>query len=175
MVVGQDFNTVTTYQTARQLGSEVSSSSTWRNIRTIFPELNLLMQNCFFTNFYIGLRAAKPETGRFPGARDKNFVARCVRFFERQIEVVRPKFIITLGLEPLRAVQNVFGIRTPNTLSACDQIYQRLLVKHGQVSIVPLTHPSLYYANVARRKFQSYTGIAAEREMIKIAQGNSVA
>ena len=49
-------------------------------------------------------------------------------------------------------------------------IYQRLPVKHGQVSIVALTHPSLYYANVAHHRFQSYTGIAAEREMIEIAK-----
>ncbi|MGH9627870.1 MAG: hypothetical protein ACRD7E_05970, partial [Bryobacteraceae bacterium] len=91
MVVGQDFNTLATYEVARKLGSEVNSSSTWRNIRRIFRELNVPLQNCFFTNFYMGLRAAGPETGRFPGARDREFVKRCVRFFERQMEVARPK------------------------------------------------------------------------------------
>jgi len=85
--------------------------------------------------------------------------------------VVRPKLILTIGLAPLRAVvQSVFGIRTPSTLSACDRIYQPLLIKHGRVSIVALTHRSLYYANVVRRRFQSYTGIAAEREMIEIVK-----
>jgi uracil-DNA glycosylase family 4 len=119
----------------------------------------------------MGLRSAGPETGRFPGTRDKDFVGRCVRFFERQIELAQPKLIVTLGVEPLRAVvQGVFGIPTPSTLSACDQIYQRLPVTHGQVSIVALTHPSLYYANVARRRFRSHTGIEAEREMIETAK-----
>jgi hypothetical protein len=59
----------------------------------------------------MGLRSAGPETGRFPGTRDKDFVGRCVRFFERQIELAQPKLIVTLGVEPLRAVvQGVFGI-----------------------------------------------------------------
>ncbi|MGH9629211.1 MAG: hypothetical protein ACRD7E_12900, partial [Bryobacteraceae bacterium] len=117
------------------------------------------------------LRAAGPETGRFPGARDREFVKRCVRFFERQMEVARPKVILTLRVEPLRALgQGVFGIPTPSTLAACDQIYPRSPMAHGRVSVVALTHPSLYYANVARRRFRSYTGTDAERAMLDAAK-----
>ena len=69
MVVGQDFNTLATYERARKCGSEVNSSATWRNLRTIFMKFNVSLTDCFFTNIYMGLRAVGPETGRFPGVR----------------------------------------------------------------------------------------------------------
>jgi len=84
MVVGQDFNSVKVYEQARREGMESSSrSATWRTIRSVFPRFGLTPEGCFFTNFYLGLREHGPETGRFPGARDQEFVRRCARFFER--------------------------------------------------------------------------------------------
>lgn len=171
MIVGQDFNTLATYERARILGSEANSSATWRNIRKIFPELNIPLTDCFFTNIYMGLRAEGRETGRFPGARDRNFVERCAAFFRRQMEAVQPKIILTLGMEPLRVLgSEVFGFTVPRRLFLCDRIYGPFLAKHGEVAVVPLTHPSWYLRNVARRRFCGETGIAAEIAMVQAAK-----
>jgi uracil-DNA glycosylase family 4 len=170
VVVGQDFNTVATYEIARQKGSEFDTSQTWRNMRTVFPQLGLSIRKCFFTNFYMGLRECGPETGPFPGARDRNFVLCCARFFERQIEVIRPQLIVTLGLAPLKAIgKEVFQLQTPNTLSECVDVYRNLSAAHGRVALVPLTHPSLYFANVRRRRFLGHQGLDAERAMVQQA------
>jgi uracil-DNA glycosylase len=171
MVVGQDFNTFATYERARITGSEVESSSTWRNIRQIFPMMDIALTDCFFTNVYMGLRAVGPETGRFPGAKDPGYADRCATFFRRQIEVARPRIIIALGLEPLRFLSNrVFGFRPPDALSKCDQIYGPLPLAHGGATLVPLTHPALYFANVGRRTFRDHRGIEAERALVRAAK-----
>jgi uracil-DNA glycosylase family 4 len=170
MVVGNDFNTLAAYEIARQRGSEFDTSQTWRNIRTVFPHLGLSLRKCFFTNFYMGLRERGPETGRFPGARDRKFVQYCARFFERQMEVIRPQLIVTLGLAPLKAIgKEVFQLQTPNTLSECVDVYRDLSAAHGCVALVALTHPSLYFANVRRRRFLDRHGLDAERAMVQHA------
>jgi hypothetical protein len=43
-------------------------------------------------------------------------------------------------------------------------------VKHGKVALVALTHPGLYFANVARRRFGDYAGIEAEGAMVQAAK-----
>lgn len=170
MVVGHDFNTVASYEIARQRGSEFNTSRTWRNIRTVFPQLGLSLHGCFFTNFYMGLRECGPETGPFPGARDRSFVRNCARFFERQVEVMRPQLIVTLGLAPLKAIRReVFQLATPNTLAECVDVYRGLPGGHGSVALVALTHPSLYFANVRRRRFLGHHGLEAERAMVQEA------
>ena len=171
MVVGQDFNTFATYERARTAKSEVDSSPTWRNIRKIFPMLEVPLSDCFFTNVYMGLRARGPETGRFPGANDRRYADRCVTFFRRQIEVARPRIIVTLGLEPLRFLgRRVFGFRPPDAMSRCDRIYAPLAVAHGETALVALTHPALYFANVGRRRFGAHAGAEAERAMVRAAK-----
>lgn len=170
MVVGQDFNTVAAYEKARQNGTEIGTSATCRNIRTIFPELGLHLRECFFTNFYMGLRESGPETGLFPGARDSNFVQLSARFFHRQLEVIRPQLIVTLGTAPLKAIgKQVFQIPIPKTLSACVDVYNGLRGPHGPVALVALTHPSLYFANVRRRRFRELQGFDAEKAMVQSA------
>ena len=170
MVVGQDFNTLASYEIARGKGSEVNSSQTWRNIEKVFPMLGLSLRNCYFTNFYMGLRERGPETGIFPGARDPKFVQRSARFFERQLEVMRPKLIVTLGMAPLAAVgRHIFQVPIQRVLSKCVDVYRDLPAAHGSVALVALTHPSLYFANVGRRRFQDLVGLNAERAMVKSA------
>ena len=167
MVVGQDFNTLASYENARKEGSEIKTSRTWQNIEKIFPKLGLSFRNCFCTNFYMGLRENGPETGVFPGARGPEFVQRSARFFERQLDVMKPKLIVTLGLAPLAALgKHVFHVPTPPTLSRCVDVYRDLPAAHGPVALVALTHPSLYFANVGRRRFQCLAGIDAERAMV---------
>jgi hypothetical protein len=170
MVVGQDFNTLASYKIAFGKGSEVNSSQTWRNIETIFPKLGLSIRNCYFTNFYMGLRESGPETGLFPGARDPKFVQRSAHFFERQLEVMAPKLIVTLGMVPLAAVaRHIFQIPIPKALSKCVDVYRDLPTVHGSTALVALTHPSLYFANVGRRRFQDLVGLDAERAMVQSA------
>jgi hypothetical protein len=165
MIVGQDFNTIATYEKARHHGSEFDTSTTWRNMKAIFPRLGIPFERCLFTNFFMGLRESGSETGPFPGIKDPHFVQACARFFERQLETVRPRLIVTLGIAPLKLLgKHVFRISTPASLTECTSIY-----RVNQISVVPLTHPSMYFANIHRRSFQGFTGLEAEKAMVQQA------
>ena len=170
MVVGQDFNTVATYERALRNRSEIGGSRTWQVLRRLLVGFNIRPEWCFYTNAYMGLRAAGPETGRFCGARDNEFVNRCAIFFSRQLAVARPKLILMLGMEPLRMLgPRLFGITAPRTLMACDNFYPRVCLDYGDAAIVVLTHPSLYYANVGRRRYLRLVGADAEAAMVRDA------
>lgn len=167
MVVGQDFNSKSSYEKALRCGTEVDISPTWRVLQEMLPASGVSLARCFFTNVYMGLRKEGRETGRFPGTRDKNFVARCVKFFGRQLEVAQPKLILTLGVEPFQVLgTHLFHIPVPKTLTAAEDIYP-VSLDYGDVTVVALTHPSFYRANVWRRKYGQLTGSAAETAMIQ--------
>ena len=180
MIVGQDFNSVKVYEQARLVGTEVDSSKTWKVLRRLLPASGISLDQCFFTNLYMGLRKGGSETGRFPGARDRSFVQRCLAFFIKQLEVVRPKLILTLGVEPFRVLANHLfpHVPAPQTLTACVEIYPSVPLVHGSATVVALTHPSFYDANVWRRKYGRLSGAEAEKAMIadglKIAFSNEL-
>jgi uracil-DNA glycosylase len=154
MIVGQDFNSEGVYEQARRDGTEVDSSKTWKMLRRLLPASGISLNQCFFTNLYMGLRKGGSETGTFPGARDRSFVQRCLAFCIKQLEVVRPKLILTLGAEPFRVLAtHLFQVPAPKTLSECVEIYRSLPLAHGSVTVVAFTHPSFYDANVWRRKY----------------------
>jgi uracil-DNA glycosylase len=169
MIVGQDFNSVAVYERARFAGIEVGTSTTWKNLRPILLRSDLAEDAYFFTNVYMGLRDGGPETGRFPGARDRDFAGRCMRFFIRQLEVSKPRLILTLGLEPLRFLcRLIMKIPPPKTLTACERIYDSVRLADGSaVVVVGLTHPSYYHANVGRRSYGRFVGLEAENAMIR--------
>jgi uracil-DNA glycosylase len=167
MIVGQDFNSERVYEQARRDGTEVGSSATWKALQRLLTASDVSLNQCFFTNLYMGLRKGGSETGRFPGARDRNFVQRCLAFFITQMEVVRPKLILTLGVEPFRVLAtHLFHVPAPKTLSACVEIRPSVQLVHGGATVVALTHPSFYDANVWRRKYAGLTGAEAEKAMI---------
>ena len=167
MVVGQDFNTVETYNRAREAKSEVNSSRRWQVLRHLLTTFDIPLESCFYTNAYTGLRATGPETGRFPGAHDARFVERCPNFFARQLAVAQPNLILMLGMGPLRALgSRLFGIEVPRTISACENIHAPLNFGYRNVAVVVLTHPSFYHANVVRRRYAGLAGAEAERAMV---------
>lgn len=170
MIVGQDFNTVAAYELARRERSELGVSQTWKVLRRLLGRFNIRPERCFYTNAYMGLRVSGPETGRFCGARDSNFVNRCAIFFGRQLAVARPRLILLLGREPLCMLgPRLLGIQPPSTLMACDNFYPRVDLSHGYAAVVVLTHPSLYHANVGRRRYRGLVGADAEAAMVRDA------
>jgi hypothetical protein len=142
-----------------------------------------LMDRCFFTNAYMGLRRGEGTTGRFPGSLDKGFVDRCRRFLLRQLDAQQPWVILTLGtwvpsflsaLSPeLAKWERVGSIRD---LDAAGPLV------HGAVfgtreplrcTVAALTHPSLRGSNVGRRSYAGVRGHDAEMAMLRDALDSS--
>ena len=97
LVLGQDFSTEAWYIEMLK-GKEIDlDSPTWRNMIRLFTQTDIDLHRCFFSNVFMGLRRTKSMTGEFPGFKDKPFVRRNVDFLSYQIDIVRPKVIISLG------------------------------------------------------------------------------
>lgn len=68
-------------------------------INPLLKKLNLVLEETFFTNFYMGLRNSNKYS--FSQTDDinhsKEFKELCFCFFEKQLEVIKPKIVLCLG------------------------------------------------------------------------------
>jgi uracil-DNA glycosylase len=180
MILGQDFHSESGYRRSLAAGSESLSSPTWRNLLPVLKGAGIAPEQCFFTNAYMGLRAGNRATGRFPGARDPDFVVRCRRFLGVQIQVQRPRLIVTLGvhapamLAPLSA--QLAPWRGAANLAAIDAAQAAIVVgarfdgtRDSAAVVVALTHPSQRRLNSGRRRYRGAERDAAEALMLEEA------
>ena len=180
MILGQDFHSESGYRRSLAAGSESLSSPTWRNLLPVLTGAGIAPEQCFFTNAYMGLRAGNRATGRFPGARDPDFVERCRRFLGVQIQAQRPRLVVTLGmhapamLAPLSAQLTAW--RGAANLAAIDSAWASVVIgarfdsaSDRDAVVVALTHPSQRRLNVGRRLYRGVNGDAAEALMLEEA------
>ena len=177
MVLGHDFHSEEQYEKSRARGMEDLNAPTWRNLLNLLKEVHLAPTECFFTNFFMGLREGKATTGMFPGRKDKDFVQRCQDFFLDQVAVQRPRTILVLGgqvpklLAPLSGKLQAWG--KADSLGSIDRAGAGLVRQVSFRSDTPpanfvvLTHPSLRQANLRHRKPPAVMDAASyERELL---------
>lgn len=180
MVLGHNFDSETGFAASLRRGSENLNGPTWRTLRTVLLRAGIALEECFFTNAYMGLKAGAQATGPFPGARDAAFVRRCQRFLLEQIRLQQPRLLLTLGKEvlpvlvPLAPELHVAwtGLRT---LPEADQRGVALVnavhfpgVPHA-TTVVALTHPANRAPIVRWRRYHDLEGDAAEQELLREA------
>jgi hypothetical protein len=185
MILGHDFHSQAAFEKSIRKGGEVqidsvgAASSTvpsWTNLFRMLRDFGIPTRRCFFTNVYMGLRAADKTTGRFPGARDAAFVDRCRMFFSRQLEAQRPRLILALGawvppfLAPLSdQLADWASLRSLHAIDQGKPVRHAVTFRGAaapQCSVVCLTHPSLHGPNVGRRAYASLNGVHAEQAMV---------
>lgn len=64
----------------------------------------------------------------------------CSNYLKRQIEIVKPKVIVTLGYYPLLALSNIFGFTVESNLT--KTIEKNPVIKVDNYIIVPAFHPA---------------------------------
>lgn len=163
MVIGQDYYTKAGYLQFLRTGQELNTQ-TWRELRKFFAEAHLAEDRCFFTNAWMGLRSEGRTTGRYAGARDRDFTRRCAEFLEHQIAVQRPRVIIGLGGSVIRMLTTISPILADRwgkrpTLTSIDSLNAGLVRdatfrRAGPVAanVVALVHPCMRNSNVHRRR-----------------------
>ena len=175
LILGQDFSTVKAYEAMVEGNKADLDSPTWRNLIELFEEAGVDLKKCFFSNVFMGLRDTEKMTGKFPGARDKDFVNRNLEFLLFQIETIKPKLIITLGRP---ASEMVSKLSRPDldcwdkgkALSSPDNGYKTNISFKGHACrCVALEHTSMRNSNVKRRVYGNHIGHEAEVEMLKDA------
>jgi len=175
LILGQDFSTVKAFE-AMVAGNKADlDSPTWKNLIKLFDESDVDLKKCFFSNVFMGLRDTEKMTGKFPGARDKDFVNRNLTFLLFQIETIKPKLVITIG-RPVSEM--VAKLSRPDlecwdkgkALSSPDNGYKTNISFNGHIcKCVALEHTSMRNSNVKRRVYGNYRGHGAEVEMLKDA------
>jgi Uracil DNA glycosylase superfamily len=70
---------------------------TWVRLYALFREAGFAPHEMFFTNIYVGLKTGSEARGDFPGANDPSYCAWCAAFLDEQIQLMRPRAIVTLG------------------------------------------------------------------------------
>lgn len=178
MVLGHNFGPESDFERPPdELASENLNGPTWRGIRDVLARTGISLDQCFFTNVYIGLMAGRKATGTFPGSRDAAFVRWCQTFVLEQVRVQQPRLLLTLGKEVLPVVADL----TPElsrawsgarTLSEVDQRGAALVypanvpsVPHA-TAVAAMTHPANRAPNVKRRHYKDQEGDAAEMALM---------
>lgn len=143
---------------------------TWQNLYRLLSRATIDPRECFFTNAYVGLKAGSTPTGRFLGAKDPGFRRWCERFLLKQVEVMRPMKIATLGVDAARFMGGLVG-------ALCDWDAPRLpppeprriRIGEHQTTAVALAHPSGYHASLHKRRYEGLVGIDAEAALLRAA------
>ena len=137
------------------------------------------MDWCFFTNAIMGLRTNDKILGKSPAFKNIDFIELCKKYFIEQLNVCKPKIIISLGtyvplfLHSLFDDDNFEFFRKKISFKEIDKnnksvLYNIKLKNYSQkVNIIFLTHPSLYFVNVRWRKYQGKEKMEAEIQIIK--------
>lgn len=180
MILGHDFHSVAGYEWSRQHGEENLQTPTWLHLLKFLSRVPIQLEDCFFTNIYMGLREGKATTGRFPGATSPEFVKRCQQFFLLQVATQRPSLILALGayvpafLAPLAsqlaawATPGSFRSRDERGVSVIGEVVFPSSTLHPCV-VASIVHPSLRLSNVRYRRWGSLSGDAAEVALVQEA------
>jgi hypothetical protein len=75
MMLGHNFDSEESYNRSLDRGYGVVNTGAWGGLKKLLPSWGIDLEDCFFTNAYMGLKAdSAKSTGAFPGATDPDFV-----------------------------------------------------------------------------------------------------
>lgn len=95
------------------------------------------LNNIYITNAIMCARSGSTYRGN--NINLKLSTTNCSCFLKRQIEIVKPKVIATLGYYPLLSLSLIFQFDIADTLSEC--IKSTPIIKVNDLVIIPLYHP----------------------------------
>ena len=177
MILGQDFDRVDSYQQSVIRGYEQANGGTWYHLIPMLHAAGLALEDCFFTNFFMGVRRSKKATGLCPGARDPGFVKECGQFLGEQIHEHRPRLIIVLGIIVPRFLARTNLTSEVSRWAKCDTfrkidatgplIKQARFGASDSATVAVVVHPSYRRVNLRHRQ---YVGLRGEEAELKLLQ-----
>jgi uracil-DNA glycosylase len=161
---------------------ESESQPTWQSLKDVLERAEIPLEDCFFTNAYMGLRKGATTTGPFPGRLDSDFCEYCKDFLLKQISAQRPTLIITLGIFVPQFLASLSpqlhqwaGKRGLKHLDAVGPVKTQVTfdrLPDFVTTVVALSHPSMRGSNLRHRHYQHLAGDAAEMQMLRDASHN---
>lgn len=183
MVLGHNFGSTVYYAKCRtKWRGDWLKSPTWRNLRPMLNLAGIRLNQCLFTNAYVGLRNDGKETGLFPGANDQRFKNECQELFQIQVNIQKPRLILTLGqyipdfisqtsdqLAPWEQYNGDFGLLDSSPSRPVADNVEFNMIPDFRTVVVALVHPSMRAANASKRVYNGQTGYDVEIDMVRDA------
>lgn len=156
MIIGQDWGPYNDMDKFHELYMEEPTKENWNQIMekeksltkkmlTSFLKesasyygITIDMHNVYITNAIMCAR--KGDTYRGDNIKLKESSLNCSNFLKRQIEIVKPKIILTLGYYPLLSLSKIFEFPIETSLTKTIEKYS--VIKTSDYVIIPLYHPT---------------------------------
>lgn len=119
---------------------ELEKSNTKKILENYIKESSngrYLLDNIFITNAIMCARQGNSYRGN--NINLKKSTINCSGYLQNQIEIVKPKVILTLGYYPLMSLSKTFDFEIDKTLKATIEKYPE--IKTDNLVIIPLYHP----------------------------------
>lgn len=179
MVLAHDWGTVKDFERYSERDAESLSNPTWKRLLSFFDSVEIERRDCFYTNFFVGLRSGSSSVGTFPGILDEAYVAECLSLVAEQVELQKPRLMLVLGAHVPRLLargseqlHQWVGFDTFKTLDREDASFvPRVRLQDGshQFAAVSLVHPCYRQLTARHRRWRGYNGDRAEVELVKHA------
>ncbi|WP_265447518.1 uracil-DNA glycosylase [Acetivibrio straminisolvens] len=122
------------------LNSKPFVGAAGKNLAEFLDKLGLKREDIYITNaIKYRLSKVNPETGRVSNRpATKNEILENRDYLLKEIEIINPEYIVTLGNVPLRSVQGDFSI----SIGQVHGTLSRVKVLRAEFSLFPLYHPA---------------------------------
>lgn len=154
MIIGQDWGPFKDMQQLNNLYKANRCSDNWYKLMESEKSLtkknltNFLIEssegrlksldNIYITNAIMCARCG--DYYRDNNIKLKECTLNCSEYLKKQIDIVKPQVILTLGYYPLLSLSNIYNFSLPKTLS--EVIDNMPIIKVDKYIIIPLYHPS---------------------------------
>jgi uracil-DNA glycosylase len=174
MFVGQDWGDVTSLPALVENSDADMKSTTARELVKLLADVSIPLRDCFFTNALFGVRQTGSDIRRSLGWQSPRFIERCADALWLQIQLIRPRVLVCLGLNaPDLLVQLFPQCRhwQTNNFAHIDRNGNALLRLTPPVASVRrlaiLLHPSFRKSNLHRRSYGGAKGHGAEVQLLR--------
>lgn len=177
MILAHDWGTVRDFELYEKEDEERLTNPTWRNMLPFFERVGIRTRDCFFTNFFVGLRTDKSSVGVFPGAKDPVYVMTCQRLLAKQIDRQRPRLVLVLGAYVPKLIASMSDDLKPwerfDSFKAIDRqslaSFRNVNLRGSdhEFSVASLVHPCYRQRNARNRRWKNFEGDAAEVNLVK--------
>lgn len=166
MIIGQDWGPYTEMQKFRESYLKKQTTEKWFEIieeeKSLTKKMltryliesassyNININASFLNDIYITnaiMCARKGTNYRSNNIKLKDCTLNCSSYLKKQIEIVKPKIILTLGYYPLLSLSQIYNLKIYDKVS--DNINNIGIFKLKNTIIIPLFHPA---AQISKEK-----------------------
>ncbi len=185
MILGHNFDSESGFRASLQRKKEILSRGAWAGTLMRLNDVRIPLNQCFFTNAFMGLCEGN-DNKKYLGRECGRFREACASFLKAQIELQKPRLIVTLGLKVPPLLATIASGLEPwegkCKRHGCDPELKTTSINHhpklnarfefgtGQehrAVIVPITHPG-EGRNLKHRHPLGYSpGLGGEIELMR--------